>query len=171
MKYDILIATPLRLVTLIRSNAIDLSSVEMIIMDEADKLLEFDRGKAEMDEEEEENEEGGEVSEQQKRDRSSFLSQIDEILSQCPSSSSSSSSSLQRGLFSATIGPFVKELASAFLVDPVEVSIGVENSGASTIQQKLIFVGREDGKLLAIRQLIQKGIKPPVLLFVQSIDR
>jgi ATP-dependent RNA helicase DDX52/ROK1 len=170
MKYDILIATPLRLVTLIRSNAIDLSSIEMIIMDEADKLLEFDRGKAAMDEEEEENEEGGEVSEQQKRDRSSFLSQIDEILSQCPSSSSSSSS-LQRGLFSATIGPFVKELASAFLVDPVEVSIGVENSGASTIQQKLIFVGREDGKLLAIRQLIQKGIKPPVLLFVQSIDR
>jgi ATP-dependent RNA helicase DDX52/ROK1 len=170
MKYDILIATPLRLVSLIRSNAIDLSSIEMIIMDEADKLLELDRGKAAMDDNDEAEDENGEgeVSEQQKRDRSSFLSQIDEILSQCPSSSSSS---LQRGLFSATIGPFVKELASAFLVDPVEVSIGIENSGASTIQQKLIFVGREDGKLLAIRQLIQKGIKPPVLLFLQSIDR
>ena len=64
---------------------------------------------------------------------------------------------MQRGLFSATIGPFVKELACTFLANPVTVSVGVENSGANTIDQKLIFVGREDGKLLAIRQLIQQG--------------
>ena len=30
-------------------------------------------------------------------------------------------------------------------------------AGASTIDQRLVFVGREDGKLLAIRQLIQEG--------------
>ena len=34
---------------------------------------------------------------------------------------------------------------------------GKENAGASTIHQKLVFVGREDGKLLAMRQLIQSG--------------
>jgi ATP-dependent RNA helicase DDX52/ROK1 len=65
----------------------------------------------------------------------------------------------------------VRELASSFLKDPVTVQIGVENSGAETIDQKLVFVGREDGKLLAIRQLIQQGLKPPVLLFVQSKER
>ena len=82
---------------------------------------------------------------------SSFLRQIDEILSKCPDKG------VQRGLFSATLGPFVKELASNLLNNPITVSVGVENAGANTIDQKLIFVGREDGKLLAIRQLIQQG--------------
>ena len=51
------------------------------------------------------------------------------------------------------------------------LSVGVENAGANTIDQRLIFVGREDGKLLAIRQLIQEGLRPPVLIFLQSKDR
>jgi len=32
-------------------------------------------------------------------------------------------------------------------------------------------VGQEEGKLIAVRQLIQEGFKPPVLIFVQSIKR
>ena len=32
-------------------------------------------------------------------------------------------------------------------------------------------MGQESGKLVAIRQLIQQGINPPVLVFVQSIER
>lgn len=96
--------------------------------------------------------EGGEGGEEDKqRTSSSFLRQIDEILSRCPEKG------VQRGLFSATLGPYVKELASNFLKDPITVSVGVENAGANTIDQKLVFVGREDGKLLAIRQLIQQG--------------
>ena len=79
---------------------------------------------------------------------------------------------LQRALFSATIGPSVQELAASFLQNPVELSIGVVNAGASSIDQRLVFVGREDGKLLAIRQLIQQGqLKPPVLLFLQNKER
>ena len=97
-----------------------------------------------------EGEEGGE--EDKTRTSSSFLRQIDEILSRCPEKG------VQRGLFSATLGPYVKELASNFLKDPITVSVGVENAGATTIDQKLVFVGREDGKLLAIRQLIQQGM-------------
>lgn len=34
-----------------------------------------------------------------------------------------------------------------------------------------MFTGTEAGKRIALRQLIQKGLKPPVLIFVQSIDR
>ena len=36
--------------------------------------------------------------------------------------------------------------------------VGFINTGASTIDQRLVFVGREDGKLLAIRQIIQEGL-------------
>ena len=42
---------------------------------------------------------------------------------------------------------------------------------ASTIQQELKFVGREEGKLLAIRQLVAEGLTPPVLIFLQSKER
>ncbi len=45
------------------------------------------------------------------------------------------------------------------------------NTTAATIKQKLLFVGREDGKLLALRQLLAQGIQPPVLVFVQSKER
>ena len=124
--------------------------------------------------------------------RSSFLSQVDEILAECGTAYASADVEkkkksnkkdkksepaegtvvLQRALFSATIGPFVQELAASFLNNPVEVNIGVVNAGATSIDQRLVFVGREDGKLLAIRQLIQRGeLKPPVLLFLQNKER
>ncbi|KAH9051767.1 hypothetical protein Ae201684P_020222 [Aphanomyces euteiches] len=34
-----------------------------------------------------------------------------------------------------------------------------------------MFVGKEEGKLVAMKQLIQEGLKLPVLLFVQNKDR
>jgi superfamily II DNA/RNA helicase len=71
---------------------------------------------------------------------------VDEVLSACPAAA-------QRALFSATLGPKVKELASSVLRDPLSISVGTPNAGAATIDQKLVFVGREDGKLLAIRQV------------------
>ena len=39
------------------------------------------------------------------------------------------------------------------------------------MDQRLLFVGREDGKLLAMKQLAQGGLKAPMLVFVQSKDR
>ena len=43
---------------------------------------------------------------------------------------------------------------------------------AATVNQKLLFVGSEEGKLLAIRQLIRGGkMTPPALIFVQSKER
>jgi ATP-dependent RNA helicase DDX52/ROK1 len=65
----------------------------------------------------------------------------------------------------------VLELAGGVLRDAVHITIGKENTGASSIDQQLTFCGSEEGKLLAMRQLIQKGLRPPVLLFVQSVDR
>jgi len=165
--YDVLVSTPLRLVTLLREGSLSLDHVRVVCLDEADKLFELKKhghsakydGEEDMEEEDDGEGDGG------KRTRSSFLAQVDEILAACPQKN------VRRALFSATIGSFVAELAAQFLKNPVHVSIGTENTGASTIDQKLVFVGREDGKLLAVQQLVQQGLKPPVLLFVQSIDR
>jgi ATP-dependent RNA helicase DDX52/ROK1 len=47
-----------------------------------------------------------------------------------------------------------------------------DGGAAASVAQSLLFVGREDGKLLALRQLVADGkLAPPVLVFVQSKDR
>lgn len=133
---DVLIATPLRLVHLIQETKLDLSTVEMVTLDEADRL--FDMG---------------------------FVEQIDEVLAAC------TNAKVQRAMFSATMLQGVEELAQSVLRDPIKVSIGVKNAGATTIEQKLVFVGKEEGKLVAMKQLIQEGLRLPALLFVQNKER
>ncbi|CAG8593082.1 19455_t:CDS:10, partial [Racocetra persica] len=95
-----------------------------------------------------------------------FLEQTDEIFAAC------SNVKLQKYLFSATLPSGVESLANNFMKDPIRIVIGLRNAATETIKQQLIYVGEENGKLTAIRQLIQEGgLKPPVLIFVQSIDR
>ncbi|OQS02182.1 DEAD/DEAH box RNA helicase [Thraustotheca clavata] len=136
VNYDIVIATPLRLVHLISEQSIPLDKVEMICLDEADRLFEM-----------------------------GFVEQIDEVFAAC------TNPSLQRMMFSATMLQGVEEMAQSVLKDPVKVAIGVKNAGAITINQRLMFVGKEEGKLVAMKQLIQEGLKLPVLMFVQNKDR
>lgn len=45
------------------------------------------------------------------------------------------------------------------------------NSAVDSVKQELLFVGNEGGKLVAFRDLISKGLTPPVLVFVQSKER
>ena len=46
------------------------------------------------------------------------------------------------------------------------------DSATASITQELLFAGSEDGKLLAVKNLIRSGgLTPPALIFVQSIDR
>lgn len=136
-KFDLIISTPLRLIDVVKNEALDLSTVERLIFDEADKL--FDKN---------------------------FVEQTDEILSKC------SNPKLRRSMFSATIPSSVEELANSIMVHPVRVIIGHKEAANQQIEQKLVFCGNEQGKLIAIRQLIQEGeFKPPVLIFLQSITR
>lgn len=136
-KNDILITTPLRLVHAIEHEELDLSRVEYLVMDEADRLLE-----------------------------QGFLEQTDTILAAC------SDPNLRKALFSATLPAGVEALAKTFMVDECRVLVGPKDAATTTIDQRLEFCGAEDGKLHALRALIQSGgMKPPVLLFVQSIQR
>uniref|UniRef100_A0A672RNZ3 ATP-dependent RNA helicase n=1 Tax=Sinocyclocheilus grahami TaxID=75366 RepID=A0A672RNZ3_SINGR len=82
-----------------------------------------------------------------------------------------SSPKIRRVLFSATFATDVEQWCKLNLDNLVCVNIGPRNSAAETVEQQLLFVGSENGKLLAMRNLINQGFLPPVLVFVQSIDR
>lgn len=58
------------------------------------------------------------------------------------------------------------------LRDPVKVVVGAsENSACDNIEQRLVFAGTEPGKLIALRDLLVKGIRTPLLIFVQTKSR
>lgn len=136
-KYDIIISTPLRLIDVVKQEALDLSNVKHLVFDEADKL--FDK---------------------------TFVAQTDDILSSC------TDPSLRKAMFSATIPSGVEDIANTIMMDPVRVIIGHKEAANSDIEQKLVYCGNEEGKLIAIRQLVQEGeFKPPVIIFLESITR
>ncbi|KAM9002716.1 probable ATP-dependent RNA helicase DDX52 isoform X1 [Sarcophilus harrisii] len=78
---------------------------------------------------------------------------------------------VRRAMFSATFAHDVEQWCKLNLDNVISISIGARNSAAETVEQELLFVGSETGKLLAMRDLIKKGFHPPVLVFVQSIER
>ncbi|XP_068766163.1 probable ATP-dependent RNA helicase DDX52 [Struthio camelus] len=140
-KFDVLVTTPNRLIYLLKQDppAIDLSSVEWLVVDESDKL--FEDGKT------------------------GFRDQLASIFLAC------TSHVVRRALFSATFAHDVEEWCKLNLDSVVLVSVGARNSAAETVEQELLFVGSETGKLMAMRELVKKGFAPPVLVFVQSIER
>eukprot|EP01112_Ceratiomyxa_fruticulosa_P008312 TRINITY_DN2152_c0_g4_i1.p1 TRINITY_DN2152_c0_g4~~TRINITY_DN2152_c0_g4_i1.p1 ORF type:complete len:693 (-),score=189.18 TRINITY_DN2152_c0_g4_i1:54-2132(-) len=135
-KFDVIIATPSGLVSLIRRNIFSFNRVLRLVFDEADSL--FD---------------------------TTFLKQVDEIITACRNPS------LRVSLFSATMHPDVQHLAKTVMKEPLTITVGTTNAAPDTVEQRLNFVGSEEGKLLAIRQLFVGGVKPPVLIFVQSKER
>ena len=86
-----------------------------------------------------------------------FLEQCDEVLAACDGST------VQRCLFSATMPPAVEDLVHPVLRQSVKVVVGEKNAAADTVEQSLVFCGREDGKLVALRQMVHEGLRPPVL--------
>lgn len=136
-KYAIIVSTPLRLIDVVKNGHVDLSQVEELVIDEADRL--FDKG---------------------------FVEQTDALLAAC------THPKLRKLCFSATIPAGVEELAKSIMRDPIRIIVGHKDAASSTIDQRLIFTGNEDGKLVAIRQMIQQGeFKPPVIIFMQLITR
>ncbi|XP_002135148.1 probable ATP-dependent RNA helicase DDX52 [Drosophila pseudoobscura] len=97
--------------------------------------------------------------------QNNFKEQLDDIYAAC--------SHPQKcvAFFSATYTVPVAKWALRHLKNLVRITIGVQNSATDTVQQELLFVGSESGKLVAMRNLVRQGLQPPVLVFVQSKDR
>lgn len=96
-----------------------------------------------------------------------FLEQTDEIIAAC------THTQLHKAMFSATVPSGVEELAKSVMgSDMIRVIIGGSDSANRTISQDLTFTGTEDGKLVALKNLIKSGgLTPPALIFVQSVER
>ncbi|KXJ82526.1 DEAD box protein 52 homolog [Aedes albopictus] len=139
--YDILVTTPNRICFLANHNPplIDLSNIQYIVVDEADKLFE--------------------------ESKNSFREQLDSIMAAC------SNPCKVVAFFSATVTKEVTTWASENMPNRVRFSVGVANMAVDLVEQELLFVGSESGKLLAFREMVHKGLTPPVLVFVQSKDR
>ncbi|CAO2644613.1 Probable ATP-dependent RNA helicase DDX52 [Lemmus lemmus] len=97
--------------------------------------------------------------------KTGFRDQLASIFLAC------TSHKVKRAMFSATFAYDVEQWCKLNLDNIVIVSIGARNSAVETVEQELLFVGSETGKLLAMRELVKKGFNPPVLVFVQSIER
>jgi ATP-dependent RNA helicase DDX52/ROK1 len=96
----------------------------------------------------------------------SFVEQIDSILTECKHPE------LKVSLFSATMPPLVEEAAKSVQRDPIKIIVGLKNSATEMVSQQLVYTGSEEGKLLALQNLIKAGkFQPPVLIFVQSKER
>ncbi|XP_008547010.3 probable ATP-dependent RNA helicase DDX52 [Microplitis demolitor] len=94
-----------------------------------------------------------------------FRSQLKQISSAC------SNEKLRTAMFSATNTPIVNKWCNRNLKGFIGVTIGHRNAATDLVDQELLFVGSERGKLVAFRNIISKGMAPPVLVFVQSKER
>ncbi|XP_065219051.1 probable ATP-dependent RNA helicase DDX52 isoform X2 [Planococcus citri] len=81
------------------------------------------------------------------------------------------STNIKRAMFSATYTTEVAKWSRKNLKDLALVTIGHRNTTVESVEQQLIYVGKEEGKLIAMRDLIRQGISPPVLIFLQSKER
>ncbi|KAL3285424.1 hypothetical protein HHI36_019526 [Cryptolaemus montrouzieri] len=94
-----------------------------------------------------------------------FRAQLDQIMKACHNNN------LKVAMFSATCTPVVSKWCVRKMKSLIRVTVGHRNAATLTVDQKLLFVGNEHGKLLAFRDIVRKGISPPVLIFVQSKER
>ncbi|KPI95775.1 putative ATP-dependent RNA helicase DDX52 [Papilio xuthus] len=143
-KSDIVISTPNRLCYLLNQDncTISLDKVRWVIIDEADKLFE---GSAEQ--------------------AGDFRQQLQRVVEAC------GGRQRRLAMFSATHTPALAKWCRHNLRGLISITVGQRNAATQLVSQRLLYCGSERGKLLAFRQLVQAGLKPPVLVFVQSKER
>jgi len=158
-KADILVTTPMPLINFLASKNSSqtfkaLPTVRSLILDEADVLLD-----------------------------SLFLEQTMGIWSAC------TNPSLQTTFWSATMPSGIENLIRDKLSSRsgnlphrplLRLVVGLKDTAVPNVSHKLVYTGSENGKLLAIRQLLRPRslsdpsvppLRPPFLVFTQTIDR
>src|SRR5690606_228968 len=114
---DILIATPGRLLDLMNQGFVDLSRVEIFVLDEADRMLDM-----------------------------GFIRDIKKIIPKIPTKR-------QTLLFSATMPSEIEELAQTILRSPKKVSVVPAATIAEKIDERVMFVAKEN-KLSLLKELL-----------------
>ena len=114
---DIVVATPGRLVDIIKRKAVDFSEVDIVVLDEADEMLNM-----------------------------GFKEDIDTILSKTPEYKNV-------WLFSATMPKEVSKIASNYMTDPFEITIGNKNEGSKNVDH-IYYCVKERDRYLALKRVI-----------------
>jgi ATP-dependent RNA helicase RhlE len=135
---DVVVATPGRLLDLIERNALTLAHVELLILDEADRLLDM-----------------------------GFADELDRVLKLLPLNQSVQKKRVQSLFFSATFPPSVLALASHLLHSPVRIEIQNEPAHQADITQRAVLVDAPLRTQL-LRHLIDTGKWRRVLVFVAT---
>ena len=128
---DILVATPGRLLDLMNQGAIRLDSVEVLVLDEADRMLDM-----------------------------GFILPIRKIVAAIPKSR-------QTVLFSATMPDSIVGLANSVLHTPVRVEVTPVSSTVDKIEQKVMFVDRENKRNLLTEMFACKSVER-ALIFTRT---
>lgn len=81
------------------------------------------------------------------------------------------SDTCRRAMFSATYDSNLVKWAEVQMNNLAIVIVGGKNKTSSNVEQELVYVGNEDGKVLALRDLIHFGIEVPALIFVETKEK
>lgn len=128
---DLVIATPGRLIDHLNQGSIDLSNVQTLILDEADRMLDM-----------------------------GFVGDIERVIARCHETR-------QTLLFSATYSKGIKNLASKYLDNPVEVAVARENTVSESVEQTFVHVDQHRKREL-LTQLIGLNNMHQVLVFTKT---
>lgn len=143
---NIIVSTPNKLIFAIEAmdeekRDLFLKKLKWLIVDESDRF--FDKTEGDL----------------------SFRPQLEKLIMFC------NGSETRRAFFSATFSYEVEEWCASNLERVIMVCIGERNSANASVEQQLVFTGWEQGKVSALKSLIQLNFVPPALVFVQSKDR
>ena len=141
---DIVVATPGRLLDLVAHNALKLGSVQMLVLDEADRLLDM----------------GGNPSAGGTIRTGGFAEELAAILALLPEKR-------QSLFFSATFPKDVQALADALLRDPVRIEVESTPTTAPIILQRAIQVDPKRRTML-LKKLVETSDWDQVLVFVAT---
>ncbi len=124
---DVLVATPGRLIDLIDQRLVDLSKVSVLILDEADRMLDM-----------------------------GFVRDVRKIVEKVPTAR-------QTLLFSATMPAEIVSLSKSILKDPVRVEVTPVATTVERIRQHVLFVEKENKRLLLSEILKRPAIKRAIV--------
>ena len=93
--------------------------------------------------------------------RMGFIDDVEKILQKTPAEK-------QVALFSATMPPPIKRIASTYLRDPAEVSIASSTKTATTVRQRCLIVGSMHAKLDALTRILEVEPFEGLIIFTRT---
>ena len=132
---DILVATPGRLLDFQRRRVVDLSHVEIMVIDEADRMLDM-----------------------------GFIPDVRKIVFSTPSKEER-----QTLMFSATMTPEVRHLASQWCVNPINVEVAPEQVAVDTVEQIVYLTTASEKYDVLYNLIVGQGLER-VLVFTNRRD-